>query len=191
MTQRKWRNAGIRPLPNVAPETDAHAEHQDTPAFQEAMRLAWRFELGYLSVSGVHKLSLLIREVRTNRPSFDFLNAPLFVVTETEMSKLLILSCSDALLWYAQHIGYMAPLLRDLPDEQCWLVREPSGFSNILRYRDAVPVPEGYALAEPDLLIQPNDLLLHGRKWLQASVDLWGQPAATRSVIRRHSTPQP
>lgn len=181
----------MRKLPTIAPEIDPHAESQGSPAFQEAMRLAWRFELGYLSVSGIHKLSLLIREVRTNRPRFDLFNQPLFVVKETDMSKLLILSCSDAMLWYVKHVGQMVPLLRDLPDEQCWLVREPSGFSNILRYRDGVVVPDGYVLAHAELLIEPNDLLLQGRQWLQASVDLWGQPAATRSVIRRLCTPKP
>lgn len=167
------------------PDIDPHIDQVDQPAFKEAQALAMQFDLAYLSISGVHKLSLLIREVRSNRPTFQFLNEPLFVVKETDMANLLIVSCSNPLLWYAAHLGAMVPLLRDLPAEQCWLVREPSGYSNVLRYQDGVTVPEGYQPTDQHLLIEPNDLLLKDRKWLAADVDLWGRPTTNLLVIRR------
>lgn len=49
-------------LPGPAP--DRHEGVQNTPEFKEAERLAREFGLLYLSITGIHKLSMVIAEVR-------------------------------------------------------------------------------------------------------------------------------
>ena len=50
--------------------------------------------------------------------------------------------CRDSLLWYAKHIGEAFVLLRDLPGENCWLVRASDGYSNIVHKKDGSLVEE-------------------------------------------------
>jgi|GEM_PF-4007368 len=100
------------------------------------------------------------------------------------MTHLLILSCSDPLLWYRSHIGRMATIVRDLPDEGCWLAREPDGLANIVKHSDAIRVPAGFRPATDPLLIEPGDLLLCGRDWVPTRVEQWGTQIAGRPVIR-------
>ncbi len=106
------------------------------------------------------------------------------------MTHLLILSCSDPLLWYRSHIGCLATIVRDLPNEGCWLAREPGGFANIVKHIDAICVPEGFTPATDPLLIERGDLLLCGRNWVPSSIEQWGTRISGRSLIR-HITHQP
>lgn len=46
-----------------------------------------------------------------------------------------ITGCTDGLMWYAAHVGKRFPLLRIFDD--CYLSREPAGYSNIVWLRDA------------------------------------------------------
>lgn len=64
--------------------------------------------------------------------------------------KLLIERCSDALLWYAPLVGQLVPNLgwdESLPG---WWSREPAGFKNIVRARDASAVVVGVAVEVPE-----------------------------------------
>lgn len=101
------------------------------------------------------------------------------------MTNLLILSCSDPLLWYRNQIGCMTPIVRNLPAEGCWLAREPDGCANIVRHSDAVVVPDGFATATDPLLIQPGDLLLLDHIWVPSRIEQWGTQIGERSVIRQ------
>jgi hypothetical protein len=46
------------------PEQDPYAYLVDTPEFKEALALAKEFELMYLSITGIHKLSKLVAYVK-------------------------------------------------------------------------------------------------------------------------------
>lgn len=52
---------------------------------------------------------------------------------------IYIHKCSDPQLWYAPFVGTMQTVVRELRDEKIWLVREPSGYLNIVRFEDARP----------------------------------------------------
>lgn len=54
------------------------------------------------------------------------------------MRKLKIVGCTDPMMWYAGLVGQVVPLVREESD--IYLSREPAGFSNIVRKRDAKPV---------------------------------------------------
>ena len=62
------------------------------------------------------------------------------------MKALLIVDCTDSMLWYAEHIGEVVPFLREFED--CYMSRERTGYSNIVYKKDAmfVEVPEDSAL---------------------------------------------
>lgn len=49
--------------------------------------------------------------------------------------ELLITRCSDWRMWYADMIGQRVPLLRIEAD--CYLSREPAGWTNIVKTTDA------------------------------------------------------
>lgn len=52
------------------------------------------------------------------------------------MGKLLhITKCGDPMMWYAGMVGQNVPLVRVLTD--CYMGREPAGFSNIVKLGDA------------------------------------------------------
>lgn len=51
---------------------------------------------------------------------------------------IFIKSCSDPLMWYKTEIGSFYTLIREYDD--CYLTREPSGFTNIVRKGDATLV---------------------------------------------------
>lgn len=53
-----------KPLRLPGPAADPHADKQNTDSFKEAERLAHEHGLGYLSISGVFKLSRIIAFVR-------------------------------------------------------------------------------------------------------------------------------
>lgn len=50
---------------------------------------------------------------------------------------LLIVACSDPMLWYAGMVGQEVPYLGTWPLEGCHKSREPAGFTNIVRMTDA------------------------------------------------------
>jgi hypothetical protein len=58
-----------KPLRLVGPEPDPHVDKQHTDSFKEAERLAIEHGLGYLSISGLVKLSCLIAAVRDQNAS--------------------------------------------------------------------------------------------------------------------------
>lgn len=51
------------------------------------------------------------------------------------MKELLIIKCSDSLMWYSELVGKTVPLLREYED--CYMSREPTGFANIVKKEDA------------------------------------------------------
>lgn len=51
--------------------------------------------------------------------------------------RLLIVACSDPMLWYAKLVGKEVPYLGSWPAEGCHKSREPAGFINIVRMTDA------------------------------------------------------
>lgn len=51
------------------------------------------------------------------------------------MRKLKLVGCSDPMMWYAGLVGQLVPLLREEGD--VYLSREPEGYTNIVRKRDA------------------------------------------------------
>lgn len=52
---------------------------------------------------------------------------------------LLIERCRDPLMWYAGLVGQMVPNL-GMYSEGDWRSREPSGYTNIVKAGDALPV---------------------------------------------------
>lgn len=51
------------------------------------------------------------------------------------MKVLKIKKCSDSMLWYSDLIGESVPFLREFED--CYMSREPNGYSNVVRKEDA------------------------------------------------------
>jgi hypothetical protein len=49
--------------------------------------------------------------------------------------RLKITGCTDAQMWYADKVGEIVPLVREVDD--CYLSREPAGYINIVRKQDA------------------------------------------------------
>ncbi len=54
---------------------------------------------------------------------------------ENHLKKLLIIGCSDGMMWYANKIGHEITFLREESD--CYLAREDAGFVNIVKKQDA------------------------------------------------------
>lgn len=54
------------------------------------------------------------------------------------MKALKIVRCSDSMMWYRDQVGSIVPLVRITPD--CYMSREPAGYSNIVKLEDAVVV---------------------------------------------------
>ena len=48
---------------------------------------------------------------------------------------LLIIDCTDALLWYRDKIGQHVPFVRE--EDDCYLSREDEGYVNIVFKKDA------------------------------------------------------
>lgn len=105
---------------------------------------------------------------------------------------VIITQCPDRLMWYRQSVGNVAPLLANLPAEDCYLSREGSGLTNIIRHADAHPMPTGYVPVPEQQLVQHRDLvLLHGT-WVLSTPQMWGRPVADvapRSFVIRPSAP--
>lgn len=101
---------------------------------------------------------------------------------------IFITGCNDNRMWYSRLVGCVCDFVRDLPEERCYLSREPAGYTNIVRHADAVLVPFGHLPAEPDTRIQLHDLVLVRRSWTKPALEELGTPVAGRFVIRR-STP--
>lgn len=106
---------------------------------------------------------------------------------------VIITQCPDRLMWYRQSVGKVAPLLANLPAEDCYLSREHSGLTNIIRHTDARPMPLGFAPVDGSQLVQRGDLVLVHRTWALATPDMWGRSVAdvapSSFVIRRLPAP--
>ena len=102
-------------------------------------------------------------------------------------SQLVIHRCTDSLLWYWHLVGRCVPLIRDLPSECCWLAREPSGFSNIVRHTDALLLPDHHVLVPPEQLMQRGDRMHAPHGWSLVPMSMWGTPINTQLVIRQHT----
>lgn len=53
------------------------------------------------------------------------------------MIVIRITDCSDHKLWYAHLVGKYVPFVRHLLSDNCFMSREPGGYSNIVRLQDA------------------------------------------------------
>ena len=62
-----YSRAPVPPLRLPGPAADPHADKQQADSFKEAERLAHAHGLGYLSISGVYKISKLIAAVRSDK----------------------------------------------------------------------------------------------------------------------------
>lgn len=51
------------------------------------------------------------------------------------MKVIYIKKCSDAMMWYADKVGRTVPFIREESD--CYLSREPAGYTNIVKKDDA------------------------------------------------------
>lgn len=105
------------------------------------------------------------------------------------MPLLVITRCTDNLMWYRDKIGQLVPLLKDLPEEHCWLSRQPEGYTNIVRHQDAVRVPTGYGPARLDTAIQPGDLVLRNGQWQSPRLEELGTSASSFITIRKAAQP--
>ena len=104
------------------------------------------------------------------------------------MRHLLITQCADDRLWYSRMVGHAVPLLTDLTaSEGVWLSREPSGYTNIVKQGDALPLPPGHLPVHRDMLIQRGDFVRRDHAWIGTKPDEWGTSVGTRLVVR----PQP
>jgi hypothetical protein len=85
-------------------------------------------------------------------------------------------------------VGHAVPLLTDLTaSEGVWLSREPSGYTNIVKQGDALPLPPGHLPVHRDMLIQRGDFVRRDHAWIGTTPDEWGTSVGTRLVVR----PQP
>lgn len=55
----------------------------------------------------------------------------------TCMVVIRITDCSDHKLWYSNLVGKYVPFVRHLLADNCFMSREPDGYSNIVRVQDA------------------------------------------------------
>lgn len=76
---------------------------------------------------------------------------------------IYIHKCSDPHLWYAPFVGTTREVVRELVDEKIWLVREPSGYLNIVRFDDARPEFLRVQLESPYAAKSPDDRALYDR----------------------------
>ena len=98
---------------------------------------------------------------------------------------LVITGCSDSLMWYRDLIGWVVPIVRDLPKEGCWLSRERSGLLNIVKHRDGVALPTGYIAADIATSLQQQDLILINGRWTLPTLDQIGTPVRGHCAIRK------
>lgn len=56
------------------------------------------------------------------------------------MKAIRIIKCSDSMLWYAKLIGKTVEFIREI--DEGYLSREPSGYINIVRKKDAELINE-------------------------------------------------
>lgn len=54
---------------------------------------------------------------------------------DTKKPALRITGCTDPFMWYAGKVGEVVPFLREESD--CYISREPAGYTNIVRKKDA------------------------------------------------------
>jgi hypothetical protein len=52
--------------------------------------------------------------------------------------KIAITSSSYRRFWYDDLVGTTWRLIRDIPEEKCWLVSAKGGYTNIVRYSDGI-----------------------------------------------------
>ena len=60
---------------------------------------------------------------------------PFVVTIIRNMTVLKIIKCSNLMYWYRDHIGGIFPYLRE--DMDCYITREPEGYTNIIKKTDA------------------------------------------------------
>jgi len=105
---------------------------------------------------------------------------------------LLILTCSDHLMWYRHLVGQLVPLVQGLlPEPGCYWSREASGMVNVVKQTDAAPTPSGYSPTRPQDLIQRGDLIAQPSAqgiWRAPTLQEIGKPCEGRVVIRNAST---
>lgn len=99
--------------------------------------------------------------------------------------RIVITRCSDSLMWYRDLVGYMVPVVRDLPNEGCWLSRERSGLLNIVKHRDAIALPNGYDAADPETCLQLQDLILINKLWTSPKLEQIGTTVRGHCAIRK------
>jgi len=102
---------------------------------------------------------------------------------------LLILTCSDPLMWYRHLVGQLVPMVHDLlPEPGCYWSREASGLLNVVKQTDAAPTPLGYSPVRPQDLIQRGDLIAQPSSqgiWRTPTLQEIGGTAEGRIVIRK------
>lgn len=49
--------------------------------------------------------------------------------------KLKIIGCKDPMMWYRDKVGEFVPFVRK--DTDCYISREPAGYSNVVKFEDA------------------------------------------------------
>lgn len=106
------------------------------------------------------------------------------------MQLLVITQCTDHLMWYSDKVGQCVPLIRDLPQERCWLARQPEGFSNIVRHADALLLPHHHVLVASGQLMQRGDRMHMPHGWGLVPMSMWSRAITSELVIRQH-TPHP
>ena len=62
-----------------------------------------------------------------------------------------------------------------------------SGYTNIVKQGDALPLPPGHLPVHRDMLIQRGDFVRRDHAWIGTTPDEWGTSVGTRLVVR----PQP
>lgn len=101
---------------------------------------------------------------------------------------LLIIGCTDPLMWYAHLVGHTVPLVRDLPADGCWLSVEPAGLTNIVKHADAARVPDGYTRARPGTVMQQQDLIFEYGRWRAPCLEQLGATADGLLVVRKETS---
>ena len=102
--------------------------------------------------------------------------------------QLIIVACTDPLMWYRDLVGTAVPLLRDMPRELCWLSRDADGLTNVVKHSDAVPMPSGFRQLQPTELLHHRDFVLGpGRvthEWHVATPEQIGTAVGLRLAMR-------
>lgn len=80
-------------------------------------------------------IDLLVQQLEAMEAVYPPLPSPQAMPT-TGFRQLRITQCSDSALWYKDLVGSVVPLLA--VESDCYLSREPSGYTNIVKLEDGV-----------------------------------------------------